>query len=150
MNNTRLAFRLPVSLAAAGLMALGAMASVHAAGLGKDEYRSIKDRIKAEYNADKAACQKSTGNARDICVEEAKGKQKVALAENEYNYTGKANDRNKIAAARADADYAVAKERCDDKAGNDKTVCVKEAKAAQAKAKSDATMNKHAETGGKS
>jgi hypothetical protein len=110
------------SLVAAGLLAVSA---AHAAGMSKEEYRGIKEKITAEYKADKAVCQKSTGNARDICVEEAKGKEKVALAENEYNYSGKVNDRNKIAIAKADADYAVAKERCDDKAGNDKDVCVK-------------------------
>jgi hypothetical protein len=40
--------------------------------------------------------------------------------------------------ARADAEYAVAIERCDDRAGNEKDVCVKEAKAAQVHAVADA------------
>jgi hypothetical protein len=35
--------------------------------------------------------------------------------------------------AKVDADYAVAKEKCDDFSGNAKDVCVKEAKAAQVK-----------------
>ena len=38
----------------------------------------------------------------------------------------------------AEADYDVAKQRCDAKTGNEKDVCVKEAKAAQVKAKADA------------
>jgi hypothetical protein len=37
----------------------------------------------------------------------------------------------------AEADYKVAKERCDDQAGNEKDVCVKVAKAAMVKAKAD-------------
>jgi hypothetical protein len=40
--------------------------------------------------------------------------------------------------ARADADYVVAKQRCDDMAGNVKDVCMKEAKAADLAAKADA------------
>ena len=38
----------------------------------------------------------------------------------------------------AEADYKVAKERCDDKAGNEKDICVKEAKAAMTKVQADA------------
>ena len=44
----------------------------------------------------------------------------------------------KVRVARADADYAVAREKCDDLAGNVKDVCVKEAKAAAVAAKADA------------
>jgi len=82
------------------------------------------------------------GNAKDICVEEAKAKEKVARAELEYGYTGKAGDRNKVAVARAESAYAVAKEKCDDKAGNAKDVCVKEAKAVEIKALADAKLGK--------
>ena len=44
--------------------------------------------------------------------------------------------------AKADADYDVAKEKCDDLKGNDKDVCVKQAKAAHTKAKADAKVAK--------
>ena len=37
-----------------------------------------KARISAEYKADKAACDKFSGNQKDICVEQAKGKEKVS------------------------------------------------------------------------
>lgn len=40
--------------------------------------------------------------------------------------------------ARAEADYGVAKERCDDRAGNTKDVGMKEAKSAETAAKADA------------
>ena len=81
-------------------------------------------------------------NAKDICVEEAKAKEKVGKAELEFNYTGKANDGNKVLVAKAEAAYAVAKEKCDDLAGNTKDVCVKEAKAVEIKALADAKMGK--------
>ncbi|MDB5777275.1 MAG: TolA multi-domain protein [Herbaspirillum sp.] len=44
----------------------------------------------------------------------------------------------KTADKQADADYKVAKAKCDAMKGNDKDVCMKEAKAAQTSAKADA------------
>ncbi|RZI84370.1 MAG: hypothetical protein EOP38_09325 [Rubrivivax sp.] len=110
--------------------------------MSKAEYRAAKDRITETYKADKAACDKLTNNPKDVCVEEAKAKEKVAKAELEYSYTGKMSDRNHLAVVKAETAYEVAKEKCDDKSGNDKDVCVKEAKAAETKAKAEAKMNK--------
>lgn len=110
----------------------------HAATMAKPDYTAGKDRIKATEKADRDACAARTGNAKDICVEEAKAKDKIARAELEFAYTGKPRDEAKIAEVRAESTYAVAKERCDDRTGNEKDVCVKEAKAAQTKAKADA------------
>ncbi|MEY2689078.1 MAG: hypothetical protein RL375_3276, partial [Pseudomonadota bacterium] len=78
----------------------------------------------------------------DICVEQGKAKEKVALAELEFGSTGKAADRTKVLVAKAETTYAVAKERCDDLSGNPKDVCVKEAKAVEVKALADAKLNK--------
>jgi osmotically-inducible protein OsmY len=103
--------------------------------LSKAEYKADKDKIAAEYKSASAACSSSTGNAKDICKVEAKGKQKVATAELDARNKPSAKASKAVSTARADADYALAKEKCDDKAGNDKSVCVKEAKAAQAQAK---------------
>jgi hypothetical protein len=122
--------------------AMFAVTTAHAQTMTKDSYKAGKDRISASAKADKAACASLTGNAKDICVEEAKAKDKVALAELEYTYTGKAADSTKIQTVKADTSYAVAKERCDDLAGNPKDVCVKEAKATHVKAKADAKMGK--------
>ena len=110
--------------------------------MARTEYSASKTRISADYKADKAVCAPMAGNARDICIEEAKGKEKVARAELEYGYTGKSRDQNKVLVAKAEASYAVAKEKCDDKAGNAKDVCVKEAKAVEVKALADAKMGK--------
>src|SRR3954471_1296189 len=52
----------------------------------------------------------------------------------------KADYKQKVAAA--DAEYKSAKARCDAMKGNDKDVCVKEAKAAQKKAKADAKADR--------
>jgi len=130
---------LRLSVLVAGVFALS---SVFAANTGNTEAKAAKDQATATYKADKAACDKLAGNTKDICVQEAKAKEKVAKAEAEYAHTGKDSDRSKVAFAKADGAYDVAKERCDDKSGNDKDVCVKEAKAAHVKAKADAKVSK--------
>jgi len=130
---------LKVSLLLATLLVLPA---AQAQVMSKVDYKAGKDRISTAYKADKAACASLAANAKDICVEEAKGKEKVAKADLEYTYTRKATDRNKAQVAKAEAAYAVAKERCDDLAGNPKDVCVKEAKAIEVGALADARMGK--------
>ena len=117
-------------------------AAAIAAPMSKAEYSAAKDGISAKYKTDKAACGTLTANAKDICVEEARAKEKVARAELEFSYTGKPADEIKVRVAKADAAYDVAKERCDDQTGNAKDVCVKEAKAAQVKAVSEAKLVK--------
>jgi hypothetical protein len=124
------------------VLALLAQPAAQAAPLSKADYKSDKARISADYKTDKAACKSQAGNAGDICVEEAKAKEKVAMAELEYNYTGKLKDQAKIEVVKADTAYAVAKEKCDDQSGNGKDVCVAQAKAVQTKALSDAKMSK--------
>ena len=83
-----------------------------------------------------------SGNAKDVCMEEAKGKEKVAKAEADAAYKNTPKARESARVAHADADYNVAKEKCDDLAGNQKDVCVKEAKAAHMKAKADAKVDR--------
>jgi hypothetical protein len=123
------------------LCAMAVLPLAHAANMSKDDYNAGKNRIEATYKADKDACKPLKGNAQDVCTKEAEGKEKLAKAELEYAYSGKPADQNKVSVARADAMYAVAKEKCDDLAGNPKDVCTKEAKAAHTKGLADAKMN---------
>ena len=97
----------------------------------KAQYKMNGKNIAATYKTDKAGCNSFSGNAKDICVAEAKGKENMAKADLNFNYKPSTSTRYKALIAKADATYSVASERCDDKAGNDKDVCVKEAKAAR-------------------
>ena len=110
-------------------LSLAFSASAMAESMTKNQYKSHAKSIEAEYKVDKAACHSFADNAKDICVVEAKGKQNVAKAELEANYKPSVKARYDANVAKADADYSVAIEKCDDKTGNDKDVCVKEAKA---------------------
>jgi hypothetical protein len=127
---------------AASTLTLGlAFAASSEAAMSKDEYKADKDRIAADYKSAKAGCGNQAGNARDICMADAKGRDKIAKAELEARYKPSEKHRYDVNVAKAEADYAVAKEKCDDKAGNDKNVCQKEAKAAETRAKADAKAN---------
>lgn len=132
-------FHLKTSLALAALLTLSV---AQAQTMSKADYKAEKTRISADYNTDKKACASLAGNTKDICIEEAKAKKNITYAELEYGYTGKAADQNKVLKTRAESAYAVAKEKCDDQAGNAKAVCVKEAKAIETKALADAKMGK--------
>ena len=83
-----------------------------------------------------------SGNAKDMCQAQAKGDQKIAEKELDARNKGTAKAREDARLARADAQYEVAKEKCDDLSGNAKDVCVKDAKAAQTRAKADAKADR--------
>jgi hypothetical protein len=94
-----------------------------------------EDRIEAEYKAEKAKCDAMSGNAKDVCVKEAKGKEKVAKAELDAKKNPSERSQRKVEHAKAEAKYEVAKERCDDMKGKEKTACQTEAKAEHERAK---------------
>ena len=116
------------------IAAMMVSATAQSATMSKADHNAGKSRISAQYKADKAACADFKNNSKDVCQVEAKGKQNVALAELQYGYSGKPADQMTLLKERAQADYALAQERCDDLAGNAKDVCVKEAKAVETKA----------------
>lgn len=105
--------------------------------LSKDEYKSQKDRIEADYKMAKERCDALKDNAKDICQQEAKGNEKIAKAELDARNKGTDKARKEAAEAKIDAQYEIAKEKCDDLKGNDKDVCVKDAKAVEQRAKAD-------------
>lgn len=115
-------------------LSAGAMAQ----SMNKDDYKARKAVITADFKSAKAACKSFSANAKDICMVEAAGKEKVSRAELEAAYKPGQKTIYNARVAMANADYAVAKEKCDDQAGNMKAVCVKEAKAVQTSARANA------------
>lgn len=121
-------------------LALGLVfsASAMAEGMSRDDYKAGKDQSAAQYKSAKAACKSFSGNAKDICVLEAKARENVSRAELDLAFKPGANNQYRLDLAKADAAHAVAREHCDDKAGTARDVCVEEAKAARTTAKADA------------
>jgi hypothetical protein len=136
MNMSKLTIAM---MAAAGLCLSG---SAFSQTMTKEAHDTAIKNAEAQYKADKASCDGMSGNAKDVCIEQAKGKEKVAKADADAAMQNTPKAREEARIARADAAYNVAKEKCDDLAGNNKDVCVKEANAAHVKAKADAKVDR--------
>ena len=141
MSKLMIALFVTAGLGFAGTCAAQMNAPMNAP-ISKANYSQAVKDADAQYKIDKDACASLSGNAKDICVAEAKGKDNVAKADAEaaYKHTPKARENARI--AHAQATYNVAIEKCDDLAGNPKDVCVKEAKAALVKAKANANVDR--------
>jgi hypothetical protein len=113
-----------------------------AAPISKEAYEVAVKNAETQYKIEKDACASRSGNAKDICLAEANGKEKVAKADAEVAYKNTPKMREDARVTRAEATYSVAKEKCDDLSGNSKDVCVKEADAALVKAKADAKVDR--------
>jgi hypothetical protein len=112
------------------------------APISKDAYDQAVKNAEAQYKMDKDACSSRGGNAKDICLAEANGKEMIAKADAEAAYKSTPKVREDARVTRAEATYNVAKEKCDQLLGNSKDVCVKEASAVLVKAKADAKVDR--------
>jgi len=104
---------------------------VQAADPGKAQreaaYKETVAHADADYKAAKEACKARQGNDKDVCMKEAKAAHVRATAD--------AKAKRKSAAAMADArddkmdaNYKVAKEKCDAMSGDSKDACIRDAK----------------------
>jgi len=117
----------------------GAISSGYAmADNDTNAYKSMKDKAAADYKAAKAQCSSLKANAKDICQEEAKVARAKAEADAVAQHKSDAKDIRKAREDVADAEYDLAKEKCDDMSGNAKSACKLDAKSAKDKAIADA------------
>lgn len=117
-------------------LALGAPSM--AAELSAAEYAAAEKKIAADYTSAKAACSSLAGIDSEICIVEANGKNEIAKADLEAQNEPSAETRFEAQIARADAAYAVAKERCDSTTETVNTNCLESAKTADATARAKA------------
>lgn len=128
------------------IMLVGAAGMCTAAANDSTATRSAVNKAAADYKAAKAQCDTMRGNAKTICVDEAKAARAHAEADavaQDTSTTQRA--RTKAMVSAADADYALARARCNDKTGNDKTSCVNDAKSSHGTALADARSSRQAE-----
>jgi len=131
-----------LALAGYGLAQPPVPRAAASAPLTKDSYAEARKSADAQYKVDREVCSSRSGNAKDICVAEAKGRNDIARAEAAVAYEDTPATRENLRVARARATHDVALEKCDDLAGNPKEVCIKEAKAALVRAKADARVDR--------
>ncbi|WP_251777213.1 hypothetical protein [Caldimonas mangrovi] len=116
-------------------------AGAQAAG-DKTVYEQAQATAKAQYDTARKQCDSLSGNAKDVCVTEAKATRTTAEARAKASYEGTPKAQQKAAEDVARAEYSVAKERCDERSGNAEDVCEKDAKAAYERAKAEARLDK--------
>jgi hypothetical protein len=128
----------------AALCTCFAGAAFAADGMSKDAYKAEKDKIEAQAKTEKKACDGMKNNAKDLCQAEAKAKEKIAKAElDAQNHPGARAD-EKVRLMKAEGEYEVAKEKCEDLKGTAIASCKKDAKVAHDKAKGEAKQAKAA------
>ncbi|MEO8626568.1 MAG: hypothetical protein ABI612_00500 [Betaproteobacteria bacterium] len=122
---------------------LALCAGISAAALAAtsaEEYKASLLRTDADYRVAREKCDAMAGTTKSICVAESKAAEKRAKADAEATYKNTDRARYDARIAGAEADYMVAKERCQEKAGNARDVCVQEAKANLERAHADASV----------
>lgn len=130
---------LSLSLSAAAFFCFG---TAQANNFSRPVYEGAKAEVKARYKAEREACTGKKANAMDVCLEVAKGREKVSLAQLELNYTGKKSDEMALWEAKIEARHDIAKEKCDDLTGKDKDVCQQAAESAYDKSKANMKLAK--------
>ena len=80
-----------------------------AAPITKDTYDTAVKNAEMQAKIDKDACSSRSGNAKDICLAEANGKEKVAKADAEAAYKSTPKAREDARVTRAEATHNVAK-----------------------------------------
>ncbi|HYC46268.1 MAG TPA: hypothetical protein VED01_12395 [Burkholderiales bacterium] len=132
-----------IAIAAAAL-SLACAGPLFAADASKDANNAEKQRIEQQAKAAKDKCKDMKGNAKDLCMAEARGQEKVAKSELALKQKDTPKNRYDVAAAKADMEYNIAKEKCDDMKGKDKDQCQKDARAARDDAKKKAKAEREA------
>jgi len=123
---------LVASLLATALSA--AISSAYAQDTTKTDlatYRTVTQKAAADYKAAADQCKSQSGNAKTVCIEEAKvlrARAEVA-AVTEHNNT--LQGRTKARTALVNADYALAKAKCAGTSGAEKDSCLNNARSVQ-------------------
>lgn len=122
----------------------GAAQAARPSAEAKAAYVQAKDIAEATYKAQRAKCDVIAGNPKDVCVAEAKTARVRAEQEADayYRNTLKAYTQSRLKIA--DANYDRDKIKCNALTGNDKDVCVTQAKATLVSTRADATADKKA------
>lgn len=128
-----------IGMLVATLMTLG---TAQAANFSKPVYDGAKAEVKSRFKVEREACSNRSGHDKDVCLEVAKGREKIALAQLDFNHTGARKDEMDLWRAKVDARYDIDREKCNALASHDKDVCVREAKTARDKSEADMKLAK--------
>lgn len=122
------------------IIAMGLSCSVlaQAQAMSKADFKLAQQAVSDKYTQAKTQCKTLAGNEQDICEVDAKAAEKTGMADLQASYQPTERNQYKARVAKAEADFSMAKERCSNKAGNVKDVCIQEAKTLEVGALADA------------
>lgn len=122
-------------------MACGAGTALAAdTAMSRQDHKAQKERNEADYKSARQQCEGMKGNARDVCVAQAKGKHEVVKAQLEARRDPGPKREAQVRRKQAEADYHVAREKCDDLSHGAKDACRQDAKATYEHAKDQAKV----------
>ena len=101
-------------------------------------YKNVTQKAAADYKVATAKCTSLNGNAKEVCMEEARAARAHTEAEAIAQYNNTDKNRAKAYTAAADADYALAKAKCGDMSGAEKDSCLNNARSVHTAAIADA------------
>lgn len=97
-------------------------------------------QIKERYRSDRVVCKTMSGHTKEICIAEAKGREKISKAELVDRKANSEKSRYDVLMTKALVNFEIAEERCDALGGNAKNTCLNHAQAAIIAAKANAEI----------
>ena len=113
-------------IAAAAVAAIGIAPA--AAQTNKDAFKTAMDKAKADYRVAKDKCDAMSGNAEDICEDEAKLMRAKAEHDAVVKFDNTGNNVMKARGNVIEAEYDLADEKCDALKGDAEDKCEMQAK----------------------
>lgn len=101
-------------------------------------YRNLTQKAESEYRTAAAKCDAKSGNDKDVCMAEARLLRTRTEADVLSRYNNTAASRARARTNVADAEYDLAKAKCDARSGADKDSCMDNAKSVHTAALADA------------
>lgn len=108
-----------------------------AQGMSPGEYRAARKTVESDFTTARTGCEPMLANVKDLCFADVRGREAVALAELQAEYQPSARASHDVRLAKAEAAFALARERCDDQPSAKQRSCILDAGTARAAARSD-------------
>lgn len=114
------------------LVAIAALAApawaAEAPAMSRQAFKAAESKIEAVARSERKACETRKGRAAELCAKEAKAREKIAKAELEADYRPSPDSAQEARNVKANAEYDVAREKCDDLKGAARDRCITAAK----------------------
>ena len=129
-----------VASALVSLTAIGIGAAVDAPRslMSRADYAEAKKVIEADTRTALMKCRSLEGKAKDVCKAEANAADRVSKADLDARYRGTVDAESDARLARAKAQYEIAKAKCGDRIGGEKSACLTAARHEKARAIAEA------------